>query len=161
MSDGNGQLYRIIGANLMNSLAPAEQDYILAIASNSMWVCFCSNTKMYIVPNAKDLDPTELRTILEIQNKEFITAMDFLNDTQLVCGTISGHIFKFDVESKEQTDIAVALDEEQVMSIDTHSNTEVVLLNTPTTVYLLNAKLDKILYKQMLNHQFKNSSDKS
>lgn len=81
LSDGNGQLYRIIGANLMNSLAPAEQDYILAIASNSTWVCFCSNTKMYIVPNAKDLDPTELRTILEIQNKEFITAMDFLNDT--------------------------------------------------------------------------------
>lgn len=161
MSDGNGQLYRIIGANLMNSLAPAEQDYILAIASSSSWVCFCSNTKMYIVPNAKDLDPTELRTILEIQNKEFITAMDFLDDSRLVCGTVSGHIFTFDVESKERTDVAVVFDEEQVMSIDVHSNAEVVLLNTATTVYLLSAKLDKIIYKQLVNHQFKNSSDQS
>lgn len=120
----------------------------MAIASNSAWVCFCSNTKMYIVPNAKDLDPTELRTILDIQNKEFITAMDFVGDTQLVCGTVSGRLFKFDVESKERTDLPLALDEEQVMSVDTHSNTEVALVNTPTTVYLLSAGLDRILYKQ-------------
>lgn len=47
------------------------------------------------------------------------------------------------------------------MSIDAHSNAEVVLLNTATTAYLLNAKLDNVLFKQLVNHQFKNSSDQS
>ena len=146
---------------MKESLASSEQDYVTAIASNATWVCFCSNTKMYIVPNTKDLDPTELRTLFEIQNKEFITAMDFLDESTLVCGTITGHLFKYNVDNKERADLTSVSDEEQIMSIDTHSNAEAMLANTATTVYVFATGFTSILYKQLANSSLKNSSDLS